>query len=109
MRRIVAYDWLTADGYFAAPDGTLDWVVPDDGQSRAAADSMPGFDTFLFGRRTYELFEAFWSHAIDDSPTAPDPHRPGQRTREHREIGIALDHGLKLVFSRTLRTTTWKN
>ena len=109
MRRIVLYDWLTADGYFAAADGTLDWVVPDDEQSRAAADGMPGYDTFLFGRRTYELFEAFWSRALDDSATAPDPHRPGQRTGEHRAIAIALEQGVKLVFSRTLRTTTWKN
>jgi hypothetical protein len=36
-RRIVAFDWLTADGYFAGSDGTLNWVVPDDEQAKAAA------------------------------------------------------------------------
>ena len=55
MRRIVAYEWLTADGYFAAADGTLDWVVPDDEQARAAAQSIAAFDTVLFERRTYQL------------------------------------------------------
>jgi hypothetical protein len=51
-RRIVTFNWLTADGYFAASDGNLDWVVPDEAQAKAAADSIPNFDTVLFGRRT---------------------------------------------------------
>ena len=91
MRRIVMFNWLTADGYFAGPDGNLDWVVPDEAQARAAARDIPGFDTVLFGRRTYELFEGFWRHALDDSATVPDPHRPGQRSREHRVIAVALN------------------
>ena len=36
-RRILAFDWLTADGYFAGFDGNLSWVVPDDEQAKAAA------------------------------------------------------------------------
>ena len=107
MRRIVTFNWLTADGYFAGPDGNLDWVVPDEAQARAAARDIPGFDTVLFGRRTYELFEGFWRHALDDSATVPDPHRPGQRSREHRVIAVALNEMTKLVFSRTLKDVTW--
>jgi len=40
----------------------LDWVVPDEEQAKAAVDGIPLFDTVLFGRRTYELFEKFWNH-----------------------------------------------
>src|SRR5437868_565165 len=40
-RRIVTFNWVTADGYFAAPDGNLDWVVPDDEQVRAAVRDTP--------------------------------------------------------------------
>src|SRR5437016_2740496 len=109
MRRIVMFNWLTADGYFAGPDGNLKWVVPDDAQAKAAAENISGFDTALFGRRTYELFKDFWPHAIDDnSSTAPDPHSPGKRTREHRVIGTRLNEMVKLVFSRTLKDVTWK-
>jgi dihydrofolate reductase len=72
-RRIVMFNWVTADGYFAAPDGSLEWVVPDEEQARAAAEGIPGFDTVLFGRRTYELFEGFWRHAVDDSPHSAGP------------------------------------
>jgi hypothetical protein len=52
-------NWVSADGYFAGRDGTLDWLVPDEGQARAAAEDIPKFDTVLFGRRTYEIFEGF--------------------------------------------------
>src|SRR5438477_3329198 len=109
MRRIVTFDWLTADGYFAGPDGNLDWVVPDDEQAKAAAAGIAGIDTVLFGRLTYELFEGFWRHALDDSAGVPDPHRPGARSREHRTIAVALNEMTKLVFSRTLKDVTWRN
>jgi dihydrofolate reductase len=109
MRRIVMFNWLTTDGYFAGPDGTLDWVVPEEEQAKAAARDIASFDTVLFGRRTYELFKEFWRHASDDSSTAPDPHRPGQRSGEHRTIALALNEMTKLVFSRTLKDVTWRN
>jgi dihydrofolate reductase len=109
MRRIVMFNWLTADGYFAAPDGNLNWVVPDDEQATAAAAGIAGVDTVLFGRRTYELFEGFWRHALDDAAGVPDPHRPGARSPEHRTIAVALNEMTKLVFSRTLKEVTWRN
>ena len=108
-RRIVMFNWLTANGCFAGADGNLDWVVPDAQQAKAAVDGIALFDTVLFGRRTYELFETFWNRPLDDSSTAPDPHHAGQQTREHREISIWLNQMNKLVFSKTLQNATWKN
>jgi len=68
-RRIVMFNRVAADGYFAAPDGKLDWVVPDPELDRSAAEAIEraDIDTILFGRRTYEQFAAFWPHALDDS------------------------------------------
>ena len=108
-RRIVMFNWMTANGYFAGADGNLDWVVPDEEQAKAAVDGIPLFDTVLFGRWTYELFEKFWKHAVDDSSTAPDPHHPGRRSREHRAIALWLNEMTKLVFSRTLKDVTWRH
>jgi dihydrofolate reductase len=76
-RRIVTFTWVTADGYFAAADGNLDWVVPDEAQAKTAAKDIVTFDTVLFGRRTYQIFEGFWRHAVvDDVGTVEDPHHP---------------------------------
>ena len=79
MRRILVFDNVTADGYFADTRGSLDWVMPNDQVFRAAAESHERIDTMLFGRRTYEMFEQFWPHALDDPETAPDPHSAGER------------------------------
>lgn len=109
-RRIVTFTWVTADGYFAAADGNLDWVVPDEEQARAAAEGISGFDTVIFGRRTYELFEGFWRNAVvDESGAIPGPHDPGRRSREHGAIAIALNRMTKVVFSRSMKEATWKN
>ena len=104
------FNWVTADGYFAAPDGNLDWVVPDQAQAKRAAEEISRFDTVLFGRRTYEIFEAFWPHAVvDGNGTVADPHFPERRSRETGVIAIALNKMMKLVFSKTLKDVTWGN
>ena len=109
-RRIVTFDWLSADGYFAGPEGNLDWVVPDSEQAAAAARDIAKFDTVLFGRQTYELFAAFWPQAaVDASGTVPDPHHPGRRSSEHAAVATALNSMTKLVFSRTLKDVNWQN
>src|SRR5262245_7400737 len=110
MRRIVMFNWVTADKYFAGTSGDLDWVVPDEEQTQIAAKDVSGFDTVLFGRRTYEMFEAFWGHVVvDKSGTVPDPHHPGRRSSEHGTIAISLNNMAKLVFSKTRDRLTWRN
>jgi dihydrofolate reductase len=109
MRRIVAFDSVSADGYFTAPDGNLSWVVPDEEIYKAAMASMPEIDTMLFGRRTYEMFEGAWRHALDDSKTAADPHQPGRRSPALREQAVFINEAAKVVFSRTLEEVTWQN
>ncbi|HEY7163807.1 MAG TPA: dihydrofolate reductase family protein [Candidatus Binatia bacterium] len=109
-RRIVTFNWVTADGYFAGPDGNLDWVVPDEEQAKAAAKGITNFDTVLFGRRTYEIFEKFWGHVVvDDAGTVQDPHRSERRSSEHGTVAIALNSMKKLVFSRILKEVSWSN
>jgi dihydrofolate reductase len=108
-RRIVMFNRVTTDGFFAGPDGNLDWVVPDNEIDKAGAAAIPNFDTILFGRRTYEIFERFWPHAVDDSSTAADPHDAARRSPEIRAMAVMLNEMTKVVFSKTLKTTTWKN
>jgi dihydrofolate reductase len=108
MRRIVMFNRVSADGYFATADGKLDWVVPEEEIDKAGASAIPGTDTILFGRRTFQMFERFWPQAVDGSPTAPRPHGEG-RSAEMRAMGLFLNDSTKIVFSRTLKEATWKN
>jgi dihydrofolate reductase len=111
MRRIMMFNRVSADGYFAAADGSLDWVVQDEDLDKESAKAIgrADTDTILFGRRTYEQFESFWPHALDDSPTSPDPHQARRRSKALRAMAVMLNEATKLVFSRTRNEVTWKN
>ncbi len=108
MRRILAFDNVSADGYFAASDGNLNWVVSDNEIYKTAVDAMAGADTILFGRRTYELFEGFWPRALHDSSAAPDPHGRG-RSPELHAMAVWINEAAKVVFSRSRQDVTWTN
>ena len=109
MRRIMMFNHVTADGYFAGSDGNLNWVVPDEEIDQAAVQRMPTIDTIVLGRRTYELFESYWPHALNDSETAADPHDSSRRSSTLRDMAVWINEAKKLVFSRTLKKVGWKN
>ena len=98
MRRIVMFNHVTADGYFASPSGDLDFFVPDKEFDRTAAQNTQAFDTVLLGRVTYELFAAYWPHAGDDPKTSP----------EDRIIARWLNETTRIVFSRSLPAASWE-
>lgn len=110
MRRIVMFNHVSADGYFATGDGAMDWVVPDEELSRSVMQHGPKYDTVLFGRKTYDMFEQFWPRALDEATsTAPDPHAPGRRSTFNRDMAVFLNDVAKVVFSRHRQDVTWKN
>ncbi len=109
MRRIMAFNRVTVDGYFATADGGLDFAVPDDEVDRDGAAGIPDGDTILFGRKTYEAFESFWPHALDDSKMARDPHMVGRRSEAMRAMAVFINEAKKVVFSRTRKEVTWNN
>jgi dihydrofolate reductase len=110
MRRIIVFDRVSADGYFAAPDGKLDWTVPEQALDQSAADSLEENGTMLFGRRTYEMFESFWPHvAATNSDTAPDPHTTGRASPQLRAMADWINSSEKIVFSKTRKQVSWNN
>jgi len=108
-RKIVVFDRISADGYFSAADGALDWAVPDADLDRGAAGKLGDSDTMLFGRRTYDMFESFWPHVLKDPATAPDPHNPGRHTPEMRSLAEWINAAKKIVFSKTRGEVSWPN
>lgn len=98
MRKVVVYNRITLDGFFAGEGGSIDWFIHDPAVDQAAHELMHP-DTLVFGRVTYQQFEAFWPHV------AADPDVPAQM----RAIGAELDQLQKVVFSRSLTEVTWQN
>lgn len=98
MRRITMLNRISLDGYYAGPNGEIDWFIHDSAVDAAAHEMMQP-DTVLFGRLTYQMFEAYWPDISDDLTAPP----------EARQLSAELNALTKIVFSRTLDRLTWKN
>ncbi|GAA4862669.1 dihydrofolate reductase family protein [Actinomycetospora straminea] len=76
-RRVVAQQWISVDGFAAGPtgEGEIFAHVPaeSDRRSMAINETLLGeVETVLLGRRTYEVFVAFWpTEHSRDVPVAP--------------------------------------
>ena len=104
MRRIIMFNRVSADGYFAAADGNLNWTIPEPELDQMAARASQGVGTLLFGRKTYQMFERFWPTAVDQ-----DPHHAGRQSPELHAMGVWINAAAKWVFSTTLQKVTWQN
>lgn len=82
MRKVVYGGAMSLDGFIAGPNGEYDWIVTDPEIDFTA--HMARFDTFLIGRRTFEVMRR-----MGDGPPTP---------------GIR-----NIVFSRTLRAEDCPN
>ncbi|MEO7273477.1 MAG: dihydrofolate reductase family protein [Vicinamibacterales bacterium] len=105
----MVFDRVSADGYYAASDGDLNWAVPEPELDKGAAGSLTTAGTMLFGRRTYDMFESFWPTAAGEGTTAPDPHAPGRRNPEMHAMAVWINESEKIVYSRTRQSVTWQN
>ena len=98
MRKIVVYNSVSIDGFYAGPNGSIDWFIHDPEVSKASHEMMSP-DTILFGRHTYQMFESYWPHVVHN-PTAPE---------EARLMAEELNQMTKVVFSTTLPAVGWVN
>lgn len=80
MRRIMMFNRVTADGYFADVNGGLDWVVPDARIDKPGADASGGVGTILFGRVTYQI-DPRASAAMKKERGSATPPRGRSRSR----------------------------
>ncbi|WP_062386045.1 dihydrofolate reductase family protein [Demequina iriomotensis] len=92
MGRLIIEQIVTADGFAAGPDGGLDFVVPpDDPIDPGQLALLARVDAIVLGRRTYELFEAYW---------------PGRTTAEE-PLADFINGAPKHVISNTLSRAPW--
>ena len=98
MRKLVVFNNVTLDGYFAGVNGDFSWAHRgnDDAEFNAfVADNASGGGQLLFGRITYELMASYWPtpNAIKNDPI----------------VAERMNSMPKVVFSRTLDKVSWSN
>jgi dihydrofolate reductase len=107
MRRIVMFNWVSIDGFFAGPNGEIDWILRDPKVDQALRESganneqakSGGSDTMLLGNATYTMFENSWPQMARD-PNAPE---------EMHKMADEVNRMNKVVFSRTRKEAPWEN
>jgi dihydrofolate reductase len=82
MRKVIVSTFLTIDGVMQAPGGQDEdrsggfehggWQVGliDDIAGKLISEGLAGSGGLLLGRRTYEIFAAYWPDAPEDDPIA---------------------------------------
>ena len=86
MRKLIAITQVTLDGVMQSPGGPEEdprngfthggWVMPflDDALNQAIGETIASEFDMLLGRRTYEIFAAYW-------PNQGDNRSPSRSTR----------------------------
>jgi dihydrofolate reductase len=91
MRKVIYSMLVSLDGFIEGPNRELDWHVIDEELHRFINDQQSEFDTYLYGRRLYEVM-TYWETA-DQNPASP------AYELEFARIWQSMP---KIVFSKTL-------
>jgi dihydrofolate reductase len=96
MRKIIYWVHISLDGYIEGPNGEFDWARMGPELSRWGREQHERVDTFLYGRRVWEMMSSYWPtvESVSDHP----------HDRWFAPIWRATP---KIVFSRTLTSSEW--
>lgn len=98
MTRLIVFNSVSADGYFADANGDMRWAYnkkKDPEWDAFVAANASGGGKLLFGRITYEMMAGYW----------PTP----QAIQQYPVVAKGMNELPKVVFSRTLDRVTWNN
>lgn len=114
MRKLITPAFVTLDGVMQAPGGPDEdpsggfgyggWVVPyaDPSLGRGTAENFGRPYDLLLGRKTYDIFAAYWPH-VDVDPAA-STFAAGMA-----EIADSFNRATKYVASRSPAAFAWQN
>ena len=94
MRKIIAVEFVTLDGFVSGPGLEMDWVekIYTDEIAQALGEGQQSIDTFLLGRVTYHGVVSYW---------------PEKTKEEEPFLADHINPKPKLIFSKTLESAPW--
>jgi dihydrofolate reductase len=99
MRKIVLLNHVSLDGFMAGNYGEMDLIQFDEEVADYVGQITAHADTAVYGRKTFQMMESYW-------PTAAESPNASKHEVEH---GAWVNKALKIVFSKSLKTSGWRN
>ena len=96
MRRLVAFENVTLDGYFTDKNNDMSWAHKNDPEWVEFTNAnASGGGMLLFGRVTYDMMASYWptEAALKAMPV----------------VARSMNAMPKIVFSRTMQRAEWSN
>lgn len=85
---------VSLDGFVGGPNGEMDWIYVDDEIFDFANERSNASDAALYGRKTWQMMDAYW-------PTAADLPDAGKHEKTH---GAWYNKVEKIVISKTIKS-----
>jgi dihydrofolate reductase len=100
MRKLKLQMQMSVDGYVAGVNGELDWMTwnLDPKLIEFINEITDSSDTIILGRKMTEGFVSYWENIVNNQPESPE------YSFAKKMVNIP-----KVVFSKTLRMSTWNN
>ena len=98
MGRLMVFNSVSLDGYYTGANGDLSWAYANrnDAEWNSFVEgNAKGEGMLLFGRVTYDMMVSYWP-----TPAAQ---------KDMPVIAAGMNRARKIVFSRTLDTSSWNN
>lgn len=99
MRKVILSMMVSLDGYIEGPNHEMDWSVWDEEMEDYMMNFLRETDTFIYGRRAYEVMKQYWPHVTTD-PNFPD---------RDMEFVQRMNETPKLILSRSLTDVEWNS
>jgi len=67
MRKLIYWVHTSLDGFIDGPNGAFDWPVFAEEMQAYAHEVHGGVDTFLYGRKVWDMMSAYWPTADENT------------------------------------------
>ncbi len=99
MRSLILHMHISLDGFVAGLNGELNWITINEEIFDFVGMMTDKADTGVYGRKTYEIMQAYW-------PTAADKPNATKHDKEH---AVWYKNSAKIVLSKTMNDESFSN
>ena len=95
MAKLIAFNMITADGYFKGAGGDISWHRVDEEVNDFFIEQLQQAERLVFGRTTFELMENHWQSV--------------QAIKQNPQVAKLMTKYPKIVFSKRRNKSAWPN